>query len=500
MKTAIRASLCCVLLQILAPASILAQDDGNRELPPPSGLSVIPFRFGPPGARSLGMGGAFIALADDATASEANPAGLTLLFRPEVSIHGRSTSTDLEVIDLNSAVALDNLNFFRTDFLDLPPLQGGDRIGNAFADSPRATLSDSKSEVSFASFVKPFEAYTFSIYFQRSADFDASSDFQAYDDGFLDVYRTRQRVGLSFESFGVSAAFKAGNFLSVGFSLRHSSLEVSSFQELRVDYFNDLEFQSDDPDLALATGAPREDLLALPIIDFSLDRLTIEDSDGDVTFNVGILLNPRPNAKWSAGLVYKDGGDYEVSGLSESIDCLSTNGLVDFDFFEPGVQGAFCNPETLTGDGAVVASAPLGTQGVKIPDFLGVGVAWRVTDRLKLALDANAITYSDLDLGLLDAPGVEPEIRARLEAIDDEIEFHFGIEYTSFLGGNKLPLIVRGGVYTDPDHDGFRQIDSDETIYTFGLGTVLRQKIQIDVAGQFSGPADSGVLSLVYRF
>lgn len=75
MKTAIRASLCCVLLQFLPPMSVLAQDDGNRDLPPPSSLSAIPFRFGPPGARSLGMGGAFVALADDATASEANPAG-----------------------------------------------------------------------------------------------------------------------------------------------------------------------------------------------------------------------------------------------------------------------------------------------------------------------------------------------------------------------------------------------------------------------------------------
>ncbi len=499
MKTAIRASLCCVLLQILPLPTVLAQG-GDRDLPPPSGLSAIPFRFGPPGARSLGMGGAFIALADDATASEANPAGLTLLFRPEVSIHGRSTSTDLEVFDLNSAAALDNLNAFRTDFLDLPPLEGGDRMGNAFADSPQTTLSDSASEASFASFVKPFEGYTVSIYFQRSADFEASSEFQAYDDGFLDVYRTRQRIGLAFESFGVSAAFKAGDFVSVGFSLRHSTLDLDTFQELRVDYFNDLESQFDDPNLNLAPGAPREDLLALPIIDFFLDRLRIEDSDSDITFNVGILLNPKPNAKWSAGLVYKNGGDYEVSGLSETIDCLSTNGLVDFDFFEPGVQGAFCNPETLTGDGAVVTSVPLGVQNVKIPDFFGIGVAWRITDRLKLALDANAITYSDLDLGLLDDPATPPPIRSRLEAIDDEIELHFGVEYTSFLGGNKLPLILRGGLYTDPDHDGFRQIDSDQTVYTFGLGTVLRQNLQIDVAGQFSGPADSGVLSLVYRF
>ena len=38
------------------------------------------------GARAIGMGGAFIAVADDATAASWNPAGLTQLRRPEVSI------------------------------------------------------------------------------------------------------------------------------------------------------------------------------------------------------------------------------------------------------------------------------------------------------------------------------------------------------------------------------------------------------------------------------
>ena len=38
------------------------------------------------GARALGMGGAFIAVADDATAASWNPGGLTQLERPEISI------------------------------------------------------------------------------------------------------------------------------------------------------------------------------------------------------------------------------------------------------------------------------------------------------------------------------------------------------------------------------------------------------------------------------
>ncbi|MDH3434609.1 MAG: hypothetical protein OEM60_12160, partial [Gammaproteobacteria bacterium] len=56
--------------------------------------AVIPLQlsFSDPGARSMGFGGAFVALADDATSAFANPAGLTQLIRPEFSIEGRHWS------------------------------------------------------------------------------------------------------------------------------------------------------------------------------------------------------------------------------------------------------------------------------------------------------------------------------------------------------------------------------------------------------------------------
>ncbi|MBK5257140.1 MAG: hypothetical protein JJE39_14010 [Vicinamibacteria bacterium] len=40
------------------------------------------------GARGLGMGGAFIAVADDGTAASFNPAGLSQLRRSEISLVG----------------------------------------------------------------------------------------------------------------------------------------------------------------------------------------------------------------------------------------------------------------------------------------------------------------------------------------------------------------------------------------------------------------------------
>lgn len=49
------------------------------------GWLKLGFNFNPPGARSAGLAGAFIGLADDATAAESNPAGLTVLLYPQVS-------------------------------------------------------------------------------------------------------------------------------------------------------------------------------------------------------------------------------------------------------------------------------------------------------------------------------------------------------------------------------------------------------------------------------
>jgi len=59
--------------------------------------TLVPFISSPnpvgSGARAAGMGGAFIAVADDATASSWNPAGLIQLEKPEISVVGSSFYT-----------------------------------------------------------------------------------------------------------------------------------------------------------------------------------------------------------------------------------------------------------------------------------------------------------------------------------------------------------------------------------------------------------------------
>ena len=119
------------LLSAAAPA--VAQEDPSERIGPPP----VQYNFAPPGARSLALGAAFIGLADDATASESNPAGLTILTKPEVSAHLRYTEFDSTVPNTVTAVGFDT---FRA------------RLG-----SP-----------SFFSVVYPWRKLVVSLYYQRA--------------------------------------------------------------------------------------------------------------------------------------------------------------------------------------------------------------------------------------------------------------------------------------------------------------------------------------------
>ena len=80
-------NLALLLLLVAHPAQGQNTEDQNT------------FDFSLPGARSRAIGGAFVAIADDATSVYSNPAGLTLLFRPEVSVEGRLWSLTSRTLD-----------------------------------------------------------------------------------------------------------------------------------------------------------------------------------------------------------------------------------------------------------------------------------------------------------------------------------------------------------------------------------------------------------------
>jgi long-chain fatty acid transport protein len=78
--------LCCLVW--FGAAAVRAEEPRSFE-----------FSFSSPGARSMGLGGAFVPLSDDATAAFANPAGLVQLLRPEASIELRLRATVEDAAD-----------------------------------------------------------------------------------------------------------------------------------------------------------------------------------------------------------------------------------------------------------------------------------------------------------------------------------------------------------------------------------------------------------------
>lgn len=124
-----------------------------------------------PGARSLGLGGAFVAVADDATAAYANPSGLMQLVRPEISAELRSWSEE------------------------------------------REGLASNLSSLGFLSFVLPRQRWSLAFYGQTLASLEFPEEWWL-DEGGIDPLS-----GLVILNGGVSAALSLGERVSVGFGV-----------------------------------------------------------------------------------------------------------------------------------------------------------------------------------------------------------------------------------------------------------------------------------------
>lgn len=170
------------------------------------GPVTFEFNYSNPGARSMGLGGAFAALADDATAAFANPAGLVQLLEPEVSIEGRSWSYDIPFVTGGRASGL-------------PTGIGMDVFGGL-----RYDISSSASNgLSYLSFVYPGKRWAVAAYRQRWANFSVNRQI---DSLFGEIDGELERAGdilshtdLQVDNNGVVGAFEIGRGLSVGVGL-----------------------------------------------------------------------------------------------------------------------------------------------------------------------------------------------------------------------------------------------------------------------------------------
>jgi len=196
------ATWCFVLSVVCVAVCLVPAISAAQEAPP-----ALEFSFSNPGARSMALGGAFVALADDATAAFANPAGLIQLVRPEISLEMR-----------------------RRDY-STPYTAGGRAQGPPTGygidtvDGIRTAVSnETTSGLSFLSFVYPGSKWSLAIYRHQLADFMVRTELNGLFGDTEDGGTRRELDQVTSTDFeiinnGVSGALELSESLSLGFGI-----------------------------------------------------------------------------------------------------------------------------------------------------------------------------------------------------------------------------------------------------------------------------------------
>ncbi|MDQ3279942.1 MAG: outer membrane protein transport protein [Acidobacteriota bacterium] len=447
-------------------------------------LSGLQFNFGNPGARSLGMGGAFLGLADDASAAEANPAGLTILRKTEVSVEGRnyveeqafSTSgtfpaiqrtafqhhSDRVVVSFASAV-FPIRNKFTVGVYYHEPLhnEGGgvvqarrDEFTGDVIPTPTFYLPTEGSSIDTVRFVG--DPITRAECLQRrQTTKNPFSCLQYNIDPFVSALSVRQRT------LGVAGAWQVHPKFSIGVTAREQRL-LESAATFR---FSSTPVVALKQSIIQATARERNGQ-----VDLAEER--------DLTFTVGFKW--APSDKISFGGVYKQGPNFETSLFYADAN---------------------------TGNEFITAAKT----SFHIPDVAGLGVSVRPIAPLTVNFDAVHVKYSNLVDNFVAATADVSDLENPFSAAD-VTELHLGAEY---LFPTKIPIALRAGYWTDPAHsvtwNGPLNHPSyvaeallfpegeDQTHMSIGAGIAL-QRFQIDLAYDTADTYKVGSISVVTRF
>jgi long-chain fatty acid transport protein len=446
-------ALCSALSLVYSPA---AGAQTNLET-----NAGIRFNFSTPGAGNMALGGAFLALADDATAAYTNPAGLTNVLEPEVSVEFRDWT-------------------YEHRFTDRGRIEGSVPDPENPLDTTRGLVDgeaqDRVTGLSFLSALQPFKHWSLAIYRHELVNFEANFSTQG---AFLAATRGRSPLGIPGEldgrlaslhnrmtldvrAVGVATAFRLSPRLSLGLGVARFDFAIDSTADRFV------------PPLKEEPSFRPED-----VVNFQ----TQTGEDHDLGMTAGFLWR-SPDLTWSVGGVFRQGPDFTFLASSKKGPGSSLQ------FAEADQEAQF-----------------------HVPDVYGVGIAFSPKDSIRMTLDFDRVEYSDLMKGFTDIfdfktlfPSRDPELD-RFK-IDDADEVHVGFEY-GFIQ-RPSPIFLRIGAWYDPDHslrfegdnEGFRAVfrsHSDETHLSLGVG-LSRRKYHVDAAFDFSQRVRTVSLSLVARY
>jgi long-subunit fatty acid transport protein len=278
---------------------------------------------------------------------------------------------------------------------------------------------------------------------------------------------------------------------SIGVTINQSKLDIQSLDNWQVDHYYDVEL-----DLAVIYPEYTKEQYAAAILDEFLIQSTVDESDSDTTFNVGLLYSL--NSQWSFGLVYRQGAEFDIS----------TNTIGTFNFDCIGTGGATANCETLLSGVAlpITSVSDYGStpSSIQIPDTISFGVGWRPSDLWLISFDINQNGYGDTTQirNITQGFGLDVNSDGQLtEEIKDGTTFHLGVEKVFVLQSNNT-FSIRGGAFTIEDHDGIKNVDSSDTAFTVGMGTTFgsNSQFQVDLGASFASATNNILLSGIYRF
>ena len=449
------------------------------------------------------MGGAFVAVADDATAAYSNPAGLVILSRPEVSAEGRGWG-------------FTTVNFNLGHGFGPPSLEGTDTIEGLVDKS----FSSEAAGPSFLSFVYPTEKWSLAVFAHQLSRFNTEKEIEgpffscgggyrnddpprapfcevdARDTGVDRLFPKRQSIDLDIWSAGASFAFKFSDDFSIGVSGLYYTFKIDSWNRV---------FSARSASAFL--GGARDDLQFAPP-DFTYpDNLELESTqagqDNAFGATVGLLWSPLWNLTFGASFRQGPKFNFELKTVvGAAHPCVGETRL------------AACDKEIPVGYPVAETANPF-----KVPDTYAIGFAFRPFQTLTISFEYDRVRYSQMIEELRDpARPSEQESAVVLDGmrLDDSNQFRMGLEYLKLFRTNILAMQL--GAWYDPDHQ--MQFDAsvpdtgfpaprwallfpagrDAWHFTAGLGFVFSEHLQIDAGVDFSDPVKTLSVSTVVMF
>lgn len=402
----------------------------------PSGdISDLIFGPLPVSARCLGMGGACTAIADDVDMLTANPAGAAAIEKLTANFQLRYSNL--------SSVYLDQ-DVFESEIL-------GPRPGRLYK-----VTDDQPVNVSFAGVSKPVGQWTLSAFYQQRLDFQGDLDIEeVLDPGGGQMFTNRNALSLSLAGFGLSAAYQISDSWSVGITAVKSELDIEVEDSWQVSSLSGIPVLQSDFDMILLGNH-------------------IDDKGTDTLLHFGLLY--QPEGRFSAGINYAQGGDYDFSSMA--IKQLGLGGEI------------------------LDMSAPASTT-ISLPDTLSLGFGWRHTPLLLFSLDIAHLGHSVLPQLRARSLGLNLSLDELVEPIDDTVSIKLGFEKQFAprkVSGNRYA--IRVGIFSEQDHNGLSLVEGYDTHFTAGLGAALGRdnKYNLDIGIEGGDEEITFITSLGYAF